>query len=78
VKEFEEDKFIVMGSRKGVIKKTELSAFSNPPAASSRWASRRRRQDRRECLGRKGEIIDARRHGDSVLRNRRPIDGTPA
>jgi DNA gyrase subunit A len=30
VKEFEEDKFIVMGSRLGVVKKTELSAFSNP------------------------------------------------
>jgi DNA gyrase subunit A len=32
VKEFEEDKFIVMGTRNGVIKKTELSAFSNPRA----------------------------------------------
>jgi len=32
VKEFEEDKFIVMGSRNGVVKKTELSAFSNPRA----------------------------------------------
>ena len=32
VKEFEENKFIVMGSRKGVIKKTSLSAFSNPRA----------------------------------------------
>jgi DNA gyrase subunit A len=32
VKEFEEDKFIVMGTRRGVIKKTELSAFSNPRA----------------------------------------------
>src|SRR6516225_6776322 len=32
VKEFEEDKFVVMGTRKGVIKKTELSAFSNPRA----------------------------------------------
>jgi DNA gyrase subunit A len=32
VKEFEEDKFIVMGTRAGVIKKTELSAFSNPRA----------------------------------------------
>jgi DNA gyrase subunit A len=32
VKEFEEDKFIVMGTRSGVIKKTELSAFSNPRA----------------------------------------------
>ncbi|MGH9255725.1 MAG: DNA gyrase subunit A [Vicinamibacterales bacterium] len=32
VKEFEEDKFVVMGTRRGVVKKTELSAFSNPRA----------------------------------------------
>ena len=32
VKEFPEDKFVVMGTRKGVIKKTQLSAFSNPRA----------------------------------------------
>jgi len=32
VKEFAADKFIVMGTRKGVVKKTELSAFSNPRA----------------------------------------------
>src|SRR5438067_4612272 len=32
VKEFEEDKFVVMGSRRGVVKKTALSAFSNPRA----------------------------------------------
>src|SRR5262245_25210910 len=32
VKEFAEVKFIVMGTRKGVVKKTELSAFSNPRA----------------------------------------------
>ncbi|HXD18802.1 MAG TPA: DNA gyrase subunit A [Vicinamibacterales bacterium] len=32
VKEFEDDKFIVMGTRAGVVKKTELSAFSNPRA----------------------------------------------
>jgi DNA gyrase subunit A len=30
VKEFEEDKFIVMGSRLGIVKKTSLSSFSNP------------------------------------------------
>jgi DNA gyrase subunit A len=30
VKEFAADKFIVMGTRKGAVKKTELSAFSNP------------------------------------------------
>jgi len=32
VKEFEDNKFIVMGTRQGVVKKTELSAFSNPRA----------------------------------------------
>jgi DNA gyrase subunit A len=32
VKEFEADKYIVMGTERGVIKKTELSAFSNPRA----------------------------------------------
>jgi DNA gyrase subunit A len=32
VKEFEDDKFVVMGSKRGEIKKTELSAFSNPRA----------------------------------------------
>ena len=32
VKEFEAGKFIVMGTRSGVIKKTELTAFSNPRA----------------------------------------------
>ena len=32
VKEFEADKFIVMGTERGVVKKTELTAFSNPRA----------------------------------------------
>ena len=32
VKEFQEDRFVVMGTRKGVVKKTALSAFSNPRA----------------------------------------------
>jgi DNA gyrase subunit A len=32
VKEFEEGKFVVMGTRRGVVKKTELAAFSNPRA----------------------------------------------
>jgi DNA gyrase subunit A len=32
VKDFEADRFVVMGSRQGVVKKTELSAFSNPRA----------------------------------------------
>jgi DNA gyrase subunit A len=32
VKEFEDDKYVVMGTRHGIVKKTELSAFSNPRA----------------------------------------------
>ena len=32
VKEFEPDKFVVMGSARGVVKKTALSAFANPRA----------------------------------------------
>jgi DNA gyrase subunit A len=32
VKEFDDTRFIVMGSRRGVVKKTALSAFSNPRA----------------------------------------------
>jgi DNA gyrase subunit A len=32
VREFEDQKFVVMGTRRGEVKKTELSAFSNPRA----------------------------------------------
>ena len=32
VREFEENKFIVMGTKRGEVKKTELTAFSNPRA----------------------------------------------
>jgi DNA gyrase subunit A len=32
VREFEDNKFIVMGTKRGEVKKTELSAFSNPRA----------------------------------------------
>jgi DNA gyrase subunit A len=32
VREFEENKFVVMGTTRGVVKKTELTAFSNPRA----------------------------------------------
>src|SRR4029453_10045115 len=32
VQEFDETRFVVMGTRKGTIKKTELSAFANPRA----------------------------------------------
>jgi len=33
VKEFEDGRFVVMGTRKGVVKKTELTAFRNPRVA---------------------------------------------
>ncbi|HEY3382907.1 MAG TPA: DNA gyrase subunit A [Vicinamibacterales bacterium] len=33
VREFDEGKFVVMGTRRGVVKKTELTAFRNPRAA---------------------------------------------
>jgi DNA gyrase subunit A len=33
VKEFDESKFVVMGTRRGVVKKTDLSAFRNPRTA---------------------------------------------
>jgi DNA gyrase subunit A len=33
VEEFEDDKFVVMGTARGVVKKTPLSAFANPRAA---------------------------------------------
>ncbi|HEX7486782.1 MAG TPA: DNA gyrase subunit A [Vicinamibacterales bacterium] len=33
VREFEEGKFVVMGTRRGVVKKTDLTAFRNPRAA---------------------------------------------
>jgi DNA gyrase subunit A len=32
VKEFDESRYVVMGSRRGIVKKTALSAFSNPRA----------------------------------------------
>src|SRR5687768_12298857 len=32
VQEFDDQRFVVMGTRKGTIKKTELSAFANPRA----------------------------------------------
>src|SRR5207253_5098560 len=42
VKEFEEGKFIVMGTQRGVVKKAELSAFSNPRAEIGRASCRER------------------------------------
>jgi DNA gyrase subunit A len=35
VREFDEGKFVVMGTRRGVVKKTDLTAFRNPRAAGN-------------------------------------------
>jgi DNA gyrase subunit A len=47
VKEFRDDRFVVMATKQGVVKKTELSAFSNPRqggiiALGSAWKRSRR------------------------------------
>ena len=54
VQEFDAQRFIVMGTRKGTIKKTELSAFSNPRAGGiiAMGIEARRRGHRRAAVGR--------------------------
>ena len=82
VKEFEDDKFVVMGTRQGVVKKTALSAFSNPRAGGiiamgvedgdaviAVAGDRRQRRDLHR---------HARRHGDPVPGDRRAADGPHA
>ena len=75
VKEFEDDKFIVMGTRRGVVKKTELSAFSNPARRRHHRDGRRggRLGDRRPGVRRHGRSLHrhVRRHVDPLRRNRR-------
>ena len=80
VKEFEEDKFVVMGTLRGVVKKTSLSAFSNPRAGGIIAIGRRRGRcgdrgaaDRRH---RRGLHRHPRRDGDSLQGSRRQADGT--
>ena len=77
VKEFDDDKFVVMGTRRGVVKKTALSAFSNPRAGGiiamgveegdAVIAVQRHRRQRRDLHR------HARRHGDPL--RRRPTCG---
>ena len=79
VREFDDGHHVVMGTRQGTIKKTELSAYANPRAggiiaigidegdARDRRADLRRRQ--------RGLHRHARRHGDPLSRGRRAADG---
>ena len=79
VKEFEDDKFIVMGTRRGVVKKTELSAFSNPRAGGiiAMGVEEGDCGDRRADLRRqrRGLHRHARRHVDPLPGDRRAADG---
>ena len=51
VKEFPEDQFVVMGTLKGVVKKTSLDAFSNPRSRRHHRDGRRRRRRGDCCAG---------------------------
>ena len=77
--EEEDQQFVVMGTRKGTIKKTDLTAFSNPRAERHHRDGRRRRRrgDRRGAVRRQGAGLPrhARRHGDPLRGDRRPPDG---
>jgi DNA gyrase/topoisomerase IV subunit A len=73
VQEFDDQRFVVMGTRKGTIKKTELSAFSNPRAGGiiadghrgrrrghRRAAVRRPERDLHRHEGRQGDPLRGR------------------
>ena len=79
VKEFEDDKFIVMGIAAGVVKKTALSAFSNPRAGGiiAMGVEEGRRGDRRagDRRHRRDLHRHPQRHGDPLRGRRRPADG---
>ena len=64
---------------RATIKKTDLSAFSNPRAGGiiAMGDRGRGRGDRRRALRRQGADLPrhARRHGDPLRRDRRPADG---
>jgi DNA gyrase subunit A len=68
VKEFEDDKFVVMGTRKGVVKKTQLSGFSNPRAGGIIAMGVEDGDSVITVLvsGGKGEIFIGTRHGMAI------------
>ena len=79
VQEFDDQRFIVMGTRKGTIKKTELSAFCQPARRRHHRHGHRRRRcgDRRAAVRRPERDLHRHqgRQGDPLRRRRRPRDG---
>ena len=79
VREWEPGRFVVMGTRRGVIKKTELTAFSNPRAGGiiAMGVEEERRGHRRRHERRPGRDPDRdeKRHGHPVPGGRGAADG---
>ena len=79
VKEFEENKFIVMGTKRGEVKKTELERLQQPARRRDHRDGRRRgrRGDRRPGVRRQQRDLHrhAQRDVDPVQGDRRPVDG---
>ncbi len=80
VKEFEDDKFIVMGSRKGVVKRTAAVGIQQPARRRHHRDGRRRRRrgDRRSGHRRDRRDVHRhqKRHRHPLPGNRRAADGT--
>ncbi len=68
VKEFSEDKYLIMATRDGVIKKTTLSAYSNPRASGIQAITLRDKDQLIGCKVTDGkqEIFMATKHGKAI------------
>jgi len=77
VREFKEDKYIVMSTKEGIVKKTELMAYSNPRAGGI-IAVNVREED--ELIGAKitggdNEILLTTRYGQAIRFNEEQVRG---
>jgi DNA gyrase subunit A len=79
VREFSEDRFLIFATKRGVIKRTALSAYRNVRVAGVNAINIMEgdRADRRADHARRrpDRAGDAARHGDPIPRGRRPRDG---
>ena len=73
------DHYLMMATRKGLVKKTPLEAYSRPMKGRHHrhQAQGRRRAGRRRDhqAGRRSRALDRHGHGDPLQRGRRPADG---